>query len=266
MVNGKKTIKFVDVHERDIQVPGKSERFWEQNPLLFDWPDFPAGDWNLAEMESRKGQLVIVPKSDILDRSTIPLDSIWHPNRVDYSDLCIEKQLLDIPGVTDKVAVVTHPCHVGRMAMKIEGFNTGQTRLLQGLTRETDVYRLIDGKEVAPEFLGHIMDGENCIGFLTDYIADTKPATKYSQKLCLETLEKFHHATKMLHCDLHVKNFLIHEQGTKAYLIDFESVIPLTAAESQDQTTRQAAFADNRDILKVHFTNAPDWFHENNRW
>ena len=82
------------------------------------------------------------------------------------------------------------------------------------------MYEIIDGKDIAPRFLGHLLEDGRVIGLLIEFVPNARPANNGDLKACLATLHRLH-GLKVLHADPNLYNFLITEGG-KCMMCDFE--------------------------------------------
>lgn len=82
---------------------------------------------------------------------------------------------------------------------------------------ETEIYRLIQGHDIGPRFLGHMMEGERCVGAVLERIVG-RAANPGDVEACSAVVRRLH-ALGIVHGDLHERNFII--TPTRAVLIDF---------------------------------------------
>ena len=88
------------------------------------------------------------------------------------------------------------------------------------LERETVVYGIIDGQDIGPPVVGHLMEEGRVMGLLIEYIPNTRPARPADLETCATLLRKLHNLN-ILHTDINIYNFLINENGD-GLLCDFE--------------------------------------------
>ena len=143
-------------------------------------------------------------------KSNLPeVEQCWHPEKIDLRELEPIKYL------------TTRTCQViyrSKLAVaKIARFSFE----IERLQRETNIYQLIEGKEIGPSFLGHLMEERRVMGLLVEYVPHVRPAIGDDIELCREVLRKLH-GLAILHNDLNKYNFLILETP-KVFLCDFET-------------------------------------------
>ena len=226
-VNGRpvKSIRYVRVLE------GALPSAWTSPATNIKLPEFPVGDWDIVDLvpdETKGGPAVSNPR-----RVEVPQIQPWHRLSVDYFAL---QKLFQIPFVSlngrrsDTLWMVRNDAlPAGTPAlMKI-----AEVPPLDLVKAETEVYRMLDGKGAAPQFLGHITENDRIIGFMTEFIQDVRPAHAGDFEACRAALAKLH-AVGYTHGDVHSGNFLIKPDGP-AMIIDFEY-----ARKTSDEATFEA--------------------------
>jgi hypothetical protein len=85
---------------------------------------------------------------------------------------------------------------------------------------ETRMYQVLDGRGIAPKFLGHIHEEGRVMGILLEKVADGRPAAPADLGRCKAALRRFH-ALGYVHGDCNKYNLIIRPDDT-VVLIDFE--------------------------------------------
>lgn len=183
-------------------------------PLL---PHLPPGNWFEARVaRGSNGNPTVQPTN-----STLPeVREHWHPNRVDVLSLPFVKFM------TPRVRVVQHTSRP--VVSKIARFDFEIPRM----ERETAAYRAIDGCDVGPAFLGHVIEGDRVIGFLVEQLHG-RPAGPEDLQGCRDVLQRLH-ALDIIHGDLNKHNFVVASDGTVT-LIDFENAMLCSSAEQKNE-------------------------------
>jgi hypothetical protein len=180
----------------------------EQIPI--DLPHLPLGDWNEAHIHlDRHTRTPSVTNTTITNH--LELTDPWHPRKVDYLEFVNVKTIQQ-----DRLQVVTHPDFDAPVLIKIASFPWE----IPDLEREATVYRLLHGSGIAPDFLGHVIEGGRAIGFITEYIQEVPSIREKGMRSCLVSLRKLHERG-IAHGDAHDGNCLIRKDGSSV-LIDFE--------------------------------------------
>lgn len=196
----------------------------------------PSGNWNhgtvsfYKERDYDEEEGLCYIWADILDNACRPLPvldpkAIWPETpTIEYIDLSHPNISLrkTIPiGTSDRIRVVTHKDfdnHETKMVMKIwpsPMYNK------DGIEREMMAYRVCNGKDITPRFLGHVAEGGRVIGMLIEYIeGGHKPRNDEEKELCRQELDRFHRLTGWHRNPMenHKDNFIIKDGSV--YLID----------------------------------------------
>ncbi|KAI5924345.1 hypothetical protein F4810DRAFT_709680 [Camillea tinctor] len=141
----------------------------------------------------------------------------WHPMAFEYTEIAkIEQIRVDRGRKEDRMWIVQHPSADKRCLMKIAEI----PELMGHTKRETEIYKDLEGADIAPQFMGHVMEQGRIVGFLVEWIEDAEePVLEFDTDLLADALSKLH-ARGILHKDIHAGNFLI--KDNRAYIIDFE--------------------------------------------
>ncbi|KAK4997906.1 hypothetical protein LTR66_002766 [Elasticomyces elasticus] len=174
-------------------------------PLL---PVFPTGNWNDGHIARNSG--TGQPCFARVTRKQLPsVSHSWHATRVDYLELAMQKKL------RSKVYEATSARFDSTVVAKFARFFWE----IPFLNAETVAYQWIEGRGIAPEFLGHLTEEGRVIGFLMERITDGHHASPKDLSSCQEILSKLHRLG-IKHGDINKHNFIIHDG--RANLLDFE--------------------------------------------
>lgn len=86
---------------------------------------------------------------------------------------------------------------------------------------ETAGYRLIEGYNICPRFLGHLTEDGRVVGFLIEPIANAQHAGSQDLDICQQTLARLH-VLEIKHGDINRLNFMI-QDSRAIFLIDFDT-------------------------------------------
>ncbi|KAE8378128.1 hypothetical protein BDV26DRAFT_262114 [Aspergillus bertholletiae] len=175
-------------------------------PLL---PEFPPGDWNDGLIA--KNQSTGKPYFARAARNRFPgVKNQWHEYSVDYSELKVGKRL-----------------RTGIYEARCPGFDTVVVAKfarfhweIRYMESETTAYEWINGHDIGPRFLGHLVEDGRVIGFLMERICNARPAILDDLEACWDTLSRLH-AIGVRHGDTNRFNFLMTDSG--AVLIDYDT-------------------------------------------
>jgi hypothetical protein len=135
------------------------------------------------------------------------ISSCWHPTIIDLREL---RPLRYFSPRTCKVIYNSRPAFAKFARFEYE---------IPWIDRETLIYRIIQNKNIAPRFLGHLAEEGRVIGILVEYISDTRCATIEDLDVCLDVMRRLHQL-RVLHNDVNAYNFLIRDGC--CWLCDFE--------------------------------------------
>ncbi|KAF2207768.1 hypothetical protein CERZMDRAFT_88239 [Cercospora zeae-maydis SCOH1-5] len=187
-------------------------------PLL---PRFPPGDWNCGHI--MKCPANRTPYFASVTNTKLPsIQSVWHPISVDCLDLTYGNKLRS--GVYE----ATSPQFSQTIVAKFARFPWE----IDALEKETEAYQWIDGQDIGPIFLGHLVEEGRTIGFLMENITDARHASENDLEICRHKLCSLHRLG-ILHGDVNKYNFLI--TNSHATLLDFESARKCTNQEELDK-------------------------------
>jgi len=151
--------------------------------------------------------------SDVVVWSHKPLKEArfaWHPKKIDIRDLNPIRHL------NHKVVLCRYETEL--VCSKIARFE----HELPEIESEAQAYRIIDGHNIGPRFLGHLTENGRVMGILLEYIADTRLATGADLGVCSAILHRLHEF-KILLGDTNRNNFLVSADGGRAMICDFAS-------------------------------------------
>lgn len=146
------------------------------------------------------------------------IQSTWHSTIIPLEDLDFYvADRADIPdfsvGNSGNVSPVLFNGEV--CIAKLDKWNT------KLYSTETQIYSKLEGENIAPEFLGHIAEGDLVVGFLLRAVSGRK-AMSSDLSVCRDALGRFHRLG-FLQGGVQPPNFIISENegGTKAWLVGF---------------------------------------------
>ncbi|KAM4066129.1 lipopolysaccharide kinase [Hirsutella rhossiliensis] len=160
----------------------------------------------------------------------------WHPICIDHLELQLRERLH--VGVHE----ATCPHFASTVAAKFTRFPYE----IGYFEKETDAYRLLEGRGIGPPFLGHLAEEGRVIGFIIGLVTDFRHATPNDFGLCRDALTKLHESG-FKHGDINKHNFLIHDG--RATLIDFELMSRADASERKDELNR--LIDELRDTIRL---------------
>ena len=196
--------------------------------LLPRLPVFPLDNWNVSRISRnpKNGQ----PFFSKATRESLPgVQHVWHDTFIDYLDLTMGEKL------RSNVWQVTSPQFKSTVIAKFAVFPWE----IPYLEAETVAYQWIDGKDIAPRFLGNLIEEGRVIGFLIEQIPNARSSDPDDLSSCQEALAKLHRLG-IRHGDVNRNDLLICDG--RATLIDFDG-----ATKCEDQ-----------DALKQEFDSLPE--------
>lgn len=178
---------------------------------LFDILHPARGDWNDVATD---GSGIVKPQG--LNQSTFDIIP-WHPRTIEYGDLVKVATIQE-----GRLEVVQHP-DLGAKPALVK--RAALPEYINSISRETDLYRLLDGLGVTPTFLGHVKETGRITGFLTEYVEQQQQDGEQhggngGTEACLAALRRMH-ARGIAHRDAHGGNCLVRGDGSAA-VVDFE--------------------------------------------
>ena len=199
--------------------------------LLPQLPPLPPGDWNVGRIskDPTSGQPVFVEAN----RDPLPtVQHTWHHRFFNILDLKLDEKLLT------NVYLASCPAFDVPVIAKFASF-PWQTSWLED---ETRAYEWIEGKDVGPRFLGHLLENGRVSGFLMERVLDARHAGPEHLSLCQEAVRRLHRLG-IRHGDLNKYNMLI--AAGRATLIDFDA-----ASKCEDTRVLEEEYDGLLDALK----------------
>jgi hypothetical protein len=160
------SIKHLHVNNNIDNIATRKSLYSNTNVVRF--PSLPEGEWNFAEIS-----LVEINKHvDItwLDKSLPGVSVTWHPLKLEYLELQFHP--LETTS-SEHIKLVSHPSLItlnNRAILKFAEFPD----YIPHIEHETRMYKQLIGAGGAPRFLGHVAENGRVIGFLLEYIVDTR--------------------------------------------------------------------------------------------
>lgn len=174
-------------------------------PLL---PPFPAGDWNdgyIAQNPETR-----LPYFARATKTQLPgISNPWHSTHLDHLDLVYGEK------VRSGVYKATTPSIPFAVVAKFARFAWE----IDALENENAAYQWIEGKDIGPKFLGHLVEEGRIIGFVMERIDTARHATPDDLALCQTKLSHLHRLG-IIHGDVNKFNFLIADGHV--IIVDFE--------------------------------------------
>lgn len=184
---------------------------------LYDIPHPPGLHWNDAAAIDYGG-ITGLQSANESNSAITP----WHPRTVEYSELTKVATIQE-----GRLEVVHHPA-LGTKPVLVK--RTTVPEYIESISRETEFYRLLDGLDVTPLFLGHVTEAGVITGFLAEYIEQQEQREQSREErlrlrasgteACLSALRRMH-GRRVAHGDAHGGNCLVRGDGS-AVLVDFE--------------------------------------------
>jgi hypothetical protein len=191
---------YVEAHKsavlRDIEYgfPPAILRLLSPRPQSCNWADIKDGDrveWSNRILKEVKG--------------------CWHPQKIDL------RELEPIKYYNERVCQCSYESRL--VVAKIARFEFE----VDSIERETLAYRIIDGQNIGPQFLGHLTENGRVMGVLLEYIPK-RPASITDLGACLNALQKLHTLDILLN-DTNKFNFLAKDDSPEVLVCDFENCI-----------------------------------------
>jgi hypothetical protein len=121
----------------------------------------------------------------------------WHPKKIDLPD--------PIRHLNHKLVLCRYESEL--VCSKIARFEHELSDI------EREAYRIIDGHNIGPRFLGHLTGNGHVMCFLVEHIPDTRHGTAADLGVCVDVLRRLH-GFKILLGDTDRNNFLVSADGT----------------------------------------------------
>ncbi|KAF6785968.1 alpha-galactosidase A [Colletotrichum sojae] len=158
--------------------------------------------------------------------------SVWHPRLVDCFDIERTEFLTPLAQECKWVATDEQP---QVMVAKMARFGWE----VPYIEAETGMYQVLEGKGIAPRFLGHVHEQGRVMGILLEKVPDGRHAGPGDLERCQAALGRLH-ALGYLHGDCNKYNSLV-RPGGEVVLLDFE----------------KARRCDDRGLLEAEMASLP---------
>ncbi|KAI1101735.1 alpha-galactosidase A [Jackrogersella minutella] len=210
-----RSVKYITIAGRALDEESLEDMCLDFQNVLPPLP-WTEDNWNSVYVTRNPSshQLEVALSSADLPR----VETIWHPRMTDFLDI----------EYTHYYSFLTRGCKVKgspapeEMVVKAARFYW-EIRYMEA---ETRMYQILEGRGMAPKFLGHIHEAGRVIGFLLEKIPDGRNAEPADKEICRAALRRFH-ALGFVHGDPNKYNFIIRPDG-QVLLIDFDNVKPCT--------------------------------------
>ncbi|TLD04569.1 hypothetical protein E2P81_ATG10614 [Venturia nashicola] len=174
-------------------------------------PILPRGTWNYGYV-AKDNTTGLPCFTESSQKQYQGIEYTWHPTMVDHLDLVLDSKL--------KTGVYDATCSSFSVPL-VTKFAVWEWEI-NFVDNECATYECIEGHDIGPKFLGHIVEEGRVIGFLMerlkDEVGDARHATPADLDICSQALAKLH-GLGILHGDINKHNILI--TTGKATLIDF---------------------------------------------
>ncbi|PPJ56987.1 hypothetical protein CBER1_00528 [Cercospora berteroae] len=190
-------------------------------------PHLPPGDWNCGHVSQCPANHK--PYFAQVTNTKLPgIQCVWHSTHVNHLDLTYGIKLRSgVYEATSSKLPDTVVAKFARFPWEI-----------RALEKETEAYQCINGQDIGPQFLGHIVEEGRTIGFLMEKITDARHAGEGDLRICQQKLSMLHQMG-ILHGDINRFNFLI-KMGCVT-LLDFENARKCDSVEELDQELQALA-------------------------
>jgi predicted Ser/Thr protein kinase len=193
-------------------------------------PPLPYDDssWTTAHIfRSASGELL-----SSLSRSQLKgVTALWHPSMIDFRQLERIESLAPLTQECKWLSRVPPDDSNITMIAKMARFEWE----IPYIQRETEIYSLLEGTEIAPQFLGHIHEQGRIIGILLEKV-NGRPAGIEDLQICSSALNRLH-GLGISHGDCNRYNFIVGVDA-KVTLVDFEKS---TVGASEDSMQVETA-------------------------
>ena len=222
LVDGR-SFKYVTI---DHGVYETSVMVWDRLliPVL---PPLPKGEWNEGHIKRHPD--TGMPYFTQYSKVELPgIHNEWHSTHVNWLDLQRGEKLMS----NVYTATIPKTANTEQMGMVDDELVIKYARFpweMQYYAAETGIYKLIEGLEIAPRFIGHLIEEGRVIGFVLERIKHVRHPSPDDLKACQEALGKLHRQD-ILHGDVNKHNFLVHDSGGQEIvtMVDFECALEST--------------------------------------
>ncbi|KAI1347344.1 hypothetical protein F5Y01DRAFT_329801 [Xylaria sp. FL0043] len=181
------------------------------------FPPFPTGPWNLGQIRRLKNGEVGFEKT-----LEVPLDGIdsahaWHHTKIEFTEL--QNVTYSDNRVDGRIFHAKHPQFEGKnLFVKIDPWLGQYSK--KAMVTEIKAYQLLEGLDIAPNFLGHVTYNGAMIGLILEMVEGAQTTEKEDELARIKAVKKLHDV-KIVHGCAHHLNFLKVGQE-KMLIIDFE--------------------------------------------
>ena len=171
-------------------------------------PPLPLGDWNQCRItpDPATGHPTI---TQAIKADLPTVHPTWHPRKINHLDLHHTRKL------RTNVYEATTSSLASPVIVKFARFPFE----IAWLDAETRAYEWIQGHDIGPAFLGHVLEEERVIGFVMERVEGAEHAGPGDVERCRRALGRLH-ALGIRHGDVNRHNFLV--RGKEVTLIDFD--------------------------------------------
>ncbi|EPS42061.1 hypothetical protein H072_3887 [Dactylellina haptotyla CBS 200.50] len=205
--------------------------------------------WAEARISRTLGGILIARA----ERATIPgLENTWHPNMINCLDIRIWQSFSERVNA-HKGKIIANNNYIGLLpgsTVMVKKDPRSVRYPGEGIETENNIYQRIQGHGIGPDFLGHLVEAERMTGFILSFVEDFHPAGPEDLEICQQTLSKLH-ALGIRHGNISRYNFLVHNNGTKATLIDFARSVRGLAPELEAEMNALPEELEEADPKRV---------------
>ncbi|EKG09572.1 Lipopolysaccharide kinase [Macrophomina phaseolina MS6] len=226
-----------DTSELRILVEGRFVKYLTIGPGTYDaddmcfgpslvalLPPLPSGDWNEGYI-SRSLKDDQVRFTYVIKAQLPAITHTWHPRFIDHLEIQWGRKLRsNVYEATFRGVSMPIVVKFARFRFEIPQLNS-----------ETRAYNWIEGHDIGPAFLGHIVEEGRVIGFAIEHISDAQHAKPEHIDLCRHALARLHHLG-IRHGDVNVHNFLVRKG--KVTLLDFDVAQPCSDKKLLEEEIR----------------------------
>ena len=219
---------YVEAHENSIL---KSDEYGFPPVILGRLPPRPLS-CNWADIKDEK-------YGEWRTKKLKEVQQCWHPERIDLGELEAIKYFNEC---VCRCVYKPQPVVANIARFEFE---------IQYIERESAAYRVIDGKNIGPRFLGYLTENGRVMGVLLEHIAPRSVLHSADLELCPAALRKLHKFQILLNDSNFKYNFLVTPDGKTALICDF--------ANSKIGVDDERLLQEENDLAKALEDNAEDW-------
>lgn len=183
-----------------LAIPDPAPSFPDVRGEKLAFTTVPDGDWNIGYLISEAGthrySLGSTEKTALAG-----INKTWHSQKIDYMALKEPDHDADgsDPQLKSHMFFHVYKNHFGfdQVIVSYEWFPES----VYGVEHETEIYALIDGHQIAPKFLAHVMEqsgdskdnsSQRVIGYMVGKVPNARVATLEDLPVCKEVLARLH--------------------------------------------------------------------------